>query len=392
MDDTTRSARRQGLITLRIMIRTVAMCSAVLALVACASPGMPPGGPVDKEAPQIVKIVPDSAKTGTTPKEVIFRFDEVVSERPSGAASLDALFLISPREGAPRVDWHREEISVRPRRGWRKNTAYTITMLPGLSDLRGNTRNTGAVTMFATGATIPSSRISGVLYNWPEARAINRAGLVQAWPRGDTTLMYIATTDSAGAYTLPTLQPGEYVVRGLGDDNNNRGLDRREPWDTVAVTLRDTVHLDLLTFVHDSLGARLQTATLRDSVTIDLSFDNALSISQPLTPSQVRVLAPDSTDLGVTSVTPPAPDTAASVRKIGRPIPPRTLTIKLARPVRPKTSYRIRVTGVRNLFGVPRNGEFTLAAPETLPVPAPPPAARPPAATAPPPAPAPIKR
>jgi hypothetical protein len=106
----------------------------------------------------------------------------------------------------------------------------------------------------------------------------------------------------------------------------------------------------------------------------------------------VRVLAPDSTDLGVTSVTPPAPDTAASVRKIGRPIPPRTLTIKLARPVRPKTSYRIRVTGVRNLFGVSRNGEFILAAPETLPVPAPPPAAKPPAATAPPPAPAPIKR
>jgi len=348
-------------------------------MMACASPGMPPGGPVDHEAPQIVKVAPDSAKTGTTPKEVIFRFDEVVSERPSGASSLTSLFLISPRDGEPRVDWHREEISVRPHRAWRKNTAYTITMLPGLSDLRGNTRNTGAVTMFSTGETIPSSRISGVLFNWPEARTITRGGLVQAWPRGDTTLVYITATDTLGAYTLSTLPPGDYVVRGLSDDNNNRGLDRREAWDTVGVSLRDTIALNLFTFVHDSLGARLQNATLRDSVTIDLSFDNALSISQPLTPAQVRVLAPDSTDLGVTSVTPPPPDTAANVRRLGRPIPPRSVTIKLAHPVRAKTAYRIRVTGVRNLFGVARPGDFTLNTPATLPVPAPPPAAPPPA-------------
>ena len=365
------------------MKRAAAVCGAALIMMACASPGMPPGGPVDTEAPQIVKIVPDSAKTGTTPKEVIFRFDEVVNERPSGATSLAGLFLISPRDGEPRVDWHREEISVRPRRGWRKNTAYTITMLPGLSDLRGNTRNVGAVTMFSTGATLPSSRIAGVLFNWPEARTVTRGGLIQAWPRGDTSLVYVTTTDSAGAYSLGTLPPGDYVVRGLSDDNNNHGLDRREAWDTVGITLRDTASLNLFTFVHDSLGARLQTATLRDSVTLELSFDNALSIAQPLTPAQIRVVAPDSTDLGVASVTPPPPDTAASVRRLGRPIPPRTLTIKLARPVRAKTAYKIRVTGVRNLFGIARNGEFTLNTPATLPAPAPPPAA-PPATTQPP--------
>ena len=275
------------------------------------------------------------------------------------------------------------------RRGWRRNTAYTITLLPGLSDLRGNTRNTGAVTVFSTGATIPTSRITGILGNWTEARPVNRRGLVQAWPRGDTTLVYVTTTDSAGAYVLPALPPGDYVVRGISDDNNNRGLDRREPWDTSGVTLRDTASVRVYAFVHDSLGARLQSAALRDSVTINLAFDNSLSIAQPLTPAQIRVLAPDSTDLGVTSVTLPPPDTTAAVRRLGRPVPPRSVTIKLARPVRPKTSYRIRVTGVRNLMGVARNGEFLLATPETLPAPAPPPPATP--VTAPPP-PAPLRR
>ncbi len=370
-------------------MRTALACGAAIIVMACASPGMPPGGPVDTKAPEIVKIAPDSGMTGVTPKEVIFRFDEVVSERPSGAASLDGLFLISPRNGEPRADWHREEISVRPRRGWRKNTTYTITLLPGLSDLRGNARNTGAVMVFSTGQTIPTSRITGLLYNWTEARPITRNGVVEAWPRGDTTMVYVTTTDSTGAYVLPALPPGDYVVRGFSDDNNNRGLDRREPFDTTGLTLSDSARANVYSFVHDSLGARLQSATLRDSVTVDLSFDNALSLANPLTPAQIRVVGPDSVDLGVTSVTLPPADTATAVRKLGRPIPPRSVTIKLARPIRARTSYRIRVTGVRNLMGIVRNGEFLLSAPATLPVPAPAKAAAP--ATVPPPPP-PIRR
>jgi hypothetical protein len=362
-------------------------------LAACASPGMPPGGPVDTEAPEIVKIVPDSAKTGTTPPAVIFRFNEVVSERPSGASSLSALFLISPRDGEPRVNWNREEIEIKPRRGWKKNTAYTITLLPGLSDLRGNTRNTGAVTMFSTGSTIPSSRIAGILYNWAEGRIIPRNGIVQAWPRSDTTLVYVTATDSAGAFVIGTLPPGEYVVRGISDDNNNRGLDRREPWDTVGVSLRDSAQANIYAFVHDSLGARLQTVTLRDSVTIDLVFDAPIAIAQPITPAEVTVRAPDSTSLAVVSITAPPPDTSAAARALGRPVPPRTLTVKLIRPVLPKTTYRVRVSRITSLAGITRTGDASLMVPATLPSPPAqtkntPPAAAPP----PPPPPAPIRR
>jgi hypothetical protein len=364
---------------------------------------------VDTEAPQIVKIAPDSGKVSTKPKEVIFRFDEVVNERPSGAASLNGLFLISPSDGEPRVDWHREEISVRPKRGWKNNTAYTITMLPGLSDLRGNTRNTTAVTIFSTGATIPAGRIAGALFNWNEGRTITRSGIVQAWPKGDTTLVYITTSDSTGGFILRNMPPGQYVVRGLSDDNNNRGLDPREAWDTASVTLQDSTAVDMYAFVHDSLGTRLQSVGLRDSVTLDLTFENPLSARQPLTAANIRVRAPDSTDVGVLSVTLPPPDTTATVRrtlpvtgaplrpadtvvvlhKMSRPVPVRTVIVKLARPLQVKTLYRVRVTDARNLMGVSRNSEMTLTTPAAMPV-----IARPPAAAAPPaaPPPAPVKK
>src|SRR5438876_4327507 len=94
----------------------------------CASPGMPPGGPVDTTAPLVIGIVPDSGTINAKPGAVVFKFDETVAERPSGAATLADLFLISPRDGVPNVAWHRGTVDIKPSRGWKPNTPYTITM------------------------------------------------------------------------------------------------------------------------------------------------------------------------------------------------------------------------------------------------------------------------
>jgi hypothetical protein len=352
---------------------------AAVVLAACASQGVPPGGPVDTQAPQILRIVPDSGKTGTTPPHVTFRFDEVVAERPTGAQSLSALFLISPRDGDPRVEWHRDELEIRPRKGWRKNTAYTITLLPGLSDLRGNARNTGAVTMFSTGSQIPSSKITGALYNWSESRPFTR-GLIEARPRSDTTLVYVGSPDSSGRFTLPNIPPGQYFIRGFSDDNSNRGLDPRESFDTAGVSLSDSSSVELFAFVHDSIGPRLQSVALRDSVTLELSFDNPLALAPPVPASAISVKGPDSVAVGVLTAAPPPLDTTVVVRRLSRAVPSRTLIVKLSRPLKARTRYRVRVTNVRNLTGA------VLSSETTVDVPAPPPPAAPAAPPPPPPA------
>lgn len=376
----------------------------VLALSACASPGTPPGGPVDTQAPQIVRIVPDSARTGVRPRAVTFQFDEVVNERPSGVASLNALFLISPRNGEPQADWHRTEVAVRPGRGFKANTTYTINMLPGMTDLRGNARNTGATTVFSTGSTIAGSRISGTLFNWAEGRTVPR-GLIEARPLADTATVYLTVTDSSGNFSLRNIPDDRYRVRGFQDDNNNRGIDPREPYDTVVTTVADSATVELLAFTHDSLGTRLSSVGVKDSVTLELVFDNSLSVTTLPTPASIRIRnAADSTDvIGVLSVSPPPVDTAeaplkppagavvppgavtplppaaaaviaaasaAAVRKPSRPVPLRTLTVKLSKPLRPKVTYRVRVTDVQNLIGVAKTSEKDVS----LPAPPSPPA------------------
>src|SRR6185437_8659371 len=135
------------------------------------STGAVPGGPEDHAPPQIATITPDSGQVNVHPKQVDFRFDETVNDRPSGASTLDQLFLISPRSGGVDVSWHRSRISVRPNKGFRPNTAYRVTMLPGLADLRGNVRKVGLTMLFSTGPTFPPFNIVGHVFDWAAQRA-----------------------------------------------------------------------------------------------------------------------------------------------------------------------------------------------------------------------------
>src|SRR5687768_13727930 len=96
MGHATRPARGESPVTMRLMTARAALAWLLLSIAACASPGPPPGGPEDPDPPELVAITPDTMATGASPRAVVFRFNEVVSERPQGATTLGGLFLISP--------------------------------------------------------------------------------------------------------------------------------------------------------------------------------------------------------------------------------------------------------------------------------------------------------
>jgi hypothetical protein len=278
--------------------------SVVAAAVGCASQGMPPGGPPDTMPPKLVRVTPDSGSVNASPRAVRFLFDEVVSERPRGAATLDQLVIISPSDGPPDVSWDRNAIVVRPRRGWRPGTAYAVTILPGLTDLRGNAAPNGFRTVFATGAAIPTGTVSGAVFDWMAGKPAPQAR-IEATVGGDTTFRYVSAADSSGRYTLGTLPPRTYVVRGYIDQNNNGTRDTREVWDSVVVAVTDSARHDLYLFMHDTIGARMADVTIADSTTIRVKFDRGLRGGDPLTLAQVRLIrARDSAAVRVALVMP----------------------------------------------------------------------------------------
>lgn len=269
---------------------------------ACASPGVPPGGPEDRNAPVIVTVTPDSGATAVTAKGVTVRFNEVVSERPRGGSDLSAVVVLSPSDGPARVDWNRSAITVRPRKGFRANTTYSLSILPGLGDLRGNVTTRQRTLVFSTGATIARSTVRGAVFDWTTLRTAGNA-LLDARIGADTTFRWIARADSSGRYVLPFMPAGTYTVRTIMDANNNGRLDPREPWDSVTVTLADSLRLDLYAFAHDTLGARVVGADVKDSVTMRLTFDRPLALEPALTAGQVEIRRPDSSLVRVRSVT-----------------------------------------------------------------------------------------
>jgi hypothetical protein len=361
------------------------LTAAALVLAACASPGMPPGGPPDVAAPQILAIAPDSGRVGVTPREVVFRFDEVVNERPQSVTNLADLFLISPRDGAPRVSWNRDEIAVRPRGDWRPNTAYTVTMMGGLTDIRGNVRNAGASTFFSTGPTVPRTRITGHVFDWV-AGAPAAGALLEAYVPPDSVRAYIAVSDSSGRFALEHLPPGRYVVRGIIDRNKNRGIDASEPWDSATITLSDSTVVELLAFARDTIAPRIRDVNIVDSLSIRVSFDRPVDPTQQLTAANFSVIGRDSVAVALagvlagadtaatprtdTTARPARADTLARPRPVmSRPRPFSEVVLRFVQPLAPAASYRIRAIGLRGLLGHVTNSErsYTTPGPTTRP-------------------------
>jgi hypothetical protein len=372
--------------------------------------GSPPGGPERLVPPELVSVTPESGATNVRARGVMFEFDVVVNDR-----DIANYFLMSPREGTPRVIWRRDRVEVRPRRDFRPNTAYSVTLLPGLADLRGNAMKAGKAVVFSTGPTMPAFMVAGRVFDWMGGHIAANA-LVEVIRRPDS-LPFVGAADSTGQFAVGPLDEGTYTVRALLDNNKNRAIDPGEPWDSVSIAVRGTSpFLELLLAPRDTIAPRLLTVQPRDSVTLSASFDRVLHPDAPFTVASVRVVRADSTPLRVAGVMsrarydsiqhaardtatrtdssarrdstvrrdsarvpvrglppgaalPPArvvpPEGAALEPKPSRPAPIKEFIVVLdsTTPVRPLATYRVTVTNIRGLLGGARTSDRVITVP-----------------------------
>ena len=410
-----RAARRVGRQAQGPGLRLVLFGAALLA--ACANPGDPPGGPPDTAPPAIVTVRPESGAVVPDWKDdAVIQFDEVIDEmggargggNGAGIAGLARQVILSPVHGDVAVSWGRTRIRVKPKEGWKPGRVYHLELLPGIVDLRRNILKKGQLVVFSTGPAIPQATVTGNAIQWVEQRSMVGA-LIEAVPLPDS-VGYLTVADSAGRFHLDALPPGRYVVYATVDQNNNRRRDRREAYDSAAVTLDSLASVTLFAFVHDTMGPRLRTGTVVDSTTVRLEFTQALGA--PLDTAQVHVLQlPDSTPVIVAAaLTPPQYDSVtAAARKAAkpdstrpdttpaggapvaaaqrapaapgappasvdtselhgllaqRPVPFDKAVLRFATPLQPETRYVIRVRGAVNLNGATGDGQVVVLTPK----------------------------
>ncbi|HEU5304202.1 MAG TPA: Ig-like domain-containing protein [Gemmatimonadales bacterium] len=291
-----------------------------LSAFSCARIEPPPGGPPDAAPPRLISTRPDTLRklwpfTGAAE----FQFDEVISEggapnRGEGTGGLEKLVILSPSTRVPEVNWHRSRITVRPREGWKADRVYRIELLPGVTDLRSNRSEAGAVLTFTTGGPRPQTTLRGQVVDWGTSRTVPGA-LVVATLLPDS-LPYRALADSSGRFSLGPLPQGDYVITGVLDQNGDHRQDLREAYATTRLARGKTDAGELWAFVRDTTPPRIQTITVNDTVSAAVTFSQKLDPRQRLTPRDVRLrLLPDSTPFPVASILPqPADDSLHPLR------------------------------------------------------------------------------
>jgi len=369
----------------------------VLSVLSCARIEPPPGGPPDTAPPQLIGIRPDSlARLPGFKGEVEFRFDEVISEGGSpsqgtGTGDLEKLVILSPTTKVPNVTWRRSRLTVRPSEGWKPDRVYRVELLPGITDLRRNRSNKGAVVSFTTGAPLPTTTIDGTVVDWSTSRPAPGA-LVEALLLPDS-LPYRGLADSTGHISLGPLPAGEYLVRGVIDENHDLHPDPREPFDSVRLAPGKTSAGELWAFVHDTTPPRIREITVADSASATIELTQNLDPRQRLALNAVILRSlPDSAPVRVTSLLQkpmddslhhpagvPRDTTADTTRKArpgiieaepaprrgarGRaPAEPQPLTsrpplsdrlvLRVQQPWKPNGKYEVEIHGVRNVTGV----------------------------------------
>jgi Big-like domain-containing protein/carboxypeptidase family protein len=381
--------------------------TALTALTACARIEPPPGGPPDRAPPRLIATRP--APLATLPGfkgEVEFQFDEVISEGGSpntgqGTGGLEKLIVLSPTSEFPNVSWKRSRITVKPKEGWRPNRVYRVQLLPGVTDLRNNRTDSGAVLTFTTGAPRPQNTLKGTVVDWTSGRP-SAGALVVASLLPDS-LAYRGVADSSGHFSLGPLPAGDYLVSGVLDQNGNVRQDPREAYGSNRVPRGRSDVGELWAFVHDTNPPRIQTVTVDDSLSATVAFSQMLDPKQRLTSKDARLrLLPDSTPVPIASLLPKpvddslnrkaptardttgadtaaVPDTLRQPRRPGRPgrrqaednqvltsRPPLfdRLTLRVPRPWAPGSRLVLEVRGIRNVTGVAGTAVGVVAVPE----------------------------
>ena len=266
---------------LRMLLAMIA--AAILA--ACANMGRPEGGPRDELPPVYVRSNPAMGQLNVTNNKIHVDFDENI-------ALDDAMnkIVVSPAQRTtPAISSNGKRVTIELRDTLIPNTTYTIDFADAVKDLNEGNVLDGLALDFATGDTIDTLRISGMVF---EAHTLEPAQgmLVGVYSNlSDTAistlpLERITKTNQLGQFTLRNLKEGSYRIFALKDMNRDYHWDRSEDvafYDvTISPSSTPVTVTDTLTRENgerDSLVTRDATRFLPDDVLLTWFNEGYLS-------------------------------------------------------------------------------------------------------------------
>lgn len=222
-----------------------------LAVAACASIGRPDGGPKDEVPPVYLRSTPAPGTKNFNKNTIEIYFDENIKLEDASNK-----FVVSPaQQQMPQITANGKKITVHLRDSLLENQTYTLDFSDAIRDLNEGNILDGFVIDFATGDSIDSLRISGLVLqaqNLEPAQGIIVGAYRNFADSAIRTLKVerICKTNQLGEFTLRNLKSEFYRLFAINDVNRDFHWDRSEdvafydlpikPW-AENITVTDTL-------------------------------------------------------------------------------------------------------------------------------------------------------
>lgn len=334
-----------------------ALPAALLAGLACASEGFPPGGPPDDQPPVLVETEPaDRSVKGTADQVIRLRFDEPIDPRQE--REIPELVVVNPDEPGWEFELDGAAITLRPAGSLVDELTYSVTILPGLRDREGNTTTRARSILFSIGGETP------ITLSLVRARIVQDtvpvAGARYRLDHQEEEYGYTMRSDSQGMVSIEGVAYGPYVATAWIEQV------RPEEWQfTQEPGARDTFELSEQNRSHDTQYAIavvdttppvVVRAEALDSRRLSVVVDDALAGEAAPVPTQARLweapLEISRADLRLDSI--PAENVkgrripVVAVTRIG----PDRLELETGAPLEDGRVYRLEFVDVENVSGL----------------------------------------
>lgn len=223
---------------MRPIPKYIAILIVIIGFYACASTGMPDGGPYDETPPKFVRANPEPNAINNKRKKISIEFDEFIKLDKAS----EKVIVSPPQNETPEVKVSGKCVLVEFFDSLKANTTYTIDFGDAIVDNNEDNPLGNFAYSFSTGESIDTMEISGTVLNAADLEPVKGIQVGIHKDLNDTAFSKIpfdriSRTDSRGHFNIKGIAPGTYRVYALMDGNQNYLFDSK----TEAIAYLDSL-------------------------------------------------------------------------------------------------------------------------------------------------------
>lgn len=229
----------------------------------CANQLPPGGGPVDKEAPKVIRTFPENGSLNYDKNFIELEFSEYINKRSVS----NAIFISPYFNEEVEQKWSGRKLRLVFPEKLKENKTYVVSLGTDITDLRGNKLDETFTLTFSTGSKIDQGIISGRVYdNKPD-------GIFIFFYLIDSLNQFIDYTNSKPDFICQTAKDGSFILSGLPE-----GIFR-------IIAVRDQMKNLIYDINEDEIGLPFKDYKLNDTLRVirNVQFEmNKIDTLKPL--------------------------------------------------------------------------------------------------------------